>query len=90
MMVANSLAARELGQALGPLNGSDGNTAAVVDFLLRESLLDTTHLKAWAVKMAVQRLTAEGYSKMAAMEVVAEQMALSFFTVRKYIYTTYK
>ena len=25
-----------------------------------------------------------------ALTVVAEQMALSFFTVRKYVYTTYK
>ena len=90
MIATNTLPAEELRQALDELNGTDGNTAAVVDWLLRESLLDATHLKAWAVKRAVQRLTAEGYSNMAAMEVVAEQMALSFFTVRKYIYTTYK
>ena len=90
MIATKLLPAEELRQALDELNGTDGNTAAVVDWLLRESLLDATHLRAWAVQRAVQRLLAKGYGKVAAMEVVAEQMALSFFTVRKYVYTTYK
>ncbi len=89
-MPEKSLPVEALRQALGKLNGPNGDTDAVVDWLLRESLLDATHVRAWAVRGAVDRLLAEGYSKLDAMEVVAEQMALSFFTVRKYIYTTYK
>lgn len=90
MIPRKSLPVVELRQELSRLNGQSGDTDAVVDFLLRESLLDATHVRAWAVVRAVNGLMAEGYGKIEAMDRVAEQMALSFFTVRKYIYTTYK
>ena len=89
-MTTKTLPAGELRQALGQLNIPEEEVTAVVDFLFRESLLDATHLRAWTAQRAVQRLLSKGYGKIAAMEVVAEQMALSFFTVRKYVYTTYK
>ena len=91
MTPKNSIAIRELRHTLSQLNGGEGNTDAVVDFLVQELLLSDKHVKAWAVRRAVeQAMTEKGYNKMDAMASVAEQVGLSFYTVRKYVYTPYK
>ncbi|MBR2424622.1 MAG: hypothetical protein IKD05_00505 [Tidjanibacter sp.] len=90
MTPTNGPLARALKQTIGRLNGPDGNTEEVVDFLLRESLLDATHLKSWVVRREVDQLVAEGAGRIDAMETVAEEFGMSFYTVRKYIYGRYK
>ena len=90
MIPKNSVPAKVLRQKIADLLGSDGGCDAVVDFLLAELLIDARHLQAWVVCGEVRKLLDKGWGKMDAMTAVAEQVGLSFYTVRKYVYSTYK
>ena len=90
MIPKNSVPAKVLRQKIADLLSSDGGGDKVVDFLLDESLVNLCHLQAWVVCGEVRKLLDKGWGKMDAMTAVAEQVGLSFYTVRKYVYSTYK
>ncbi len=65
---------------------SDDSVASMVQFLVENKMLSPTRAQAWAARFLVRQLTRRGMGRMDAMMVVAEQMGLSFFTIRNYLY----
>ena len=62
----------------------------VVQFFVQNNLLSQSKCKAYLARKKIRKLIAQGVPTVTSIEMVAEQMACSYETVRKYYYYTYK
>lgn len=62
----------------------------VVDFLVKNNLLSATKCKAYVAKNRVKQLIAQGYPTVESMRMVADELACSYESVRKFFYYNYK
>lgn len=89
-MTPESISINVLKRTLRAAGCPSQETDSVVDYLSSERLLDITHLHAWVARKAVDHLVRKECGKMDAIEQVAQWMNVSFYTVRKYVYSDYK
>ena len=66
------------------------SSARTIAYLLDNGLISFPASRAYVARSRVEEQMKKGHSKVAAMEIVAEDMGCAYATIRNYLYHNYK